>query len=239
MWPFSDKVLVGDSGLLDGFRDCHCHLLPAVDDGVKTLDETIQILEEWELHGVREVWLTPHIMEDIPNEPEDLRQRYEKLKQANQTSVELHLAAEHMLDGLFVKRWAEKVVMPIGHEGTRLLVETSYYTPPMNLSGILDDIRRKGYEPVLAHPERYQYMDRKDYRRWKDSGVLLQLNLPSLAGAYGPKVMKKAEWLLKENMYDYCGTDTHSFEQMMFFLNSKISKKSVRKVKLISDRQEL
>ena len=92
---------------------------------------------------------------------------------------------------------------------------------------------KRGYEPILAHPERYQYMDVKDYKRWKNMGVMLQLNVPSVVGAYGPDVQRKAEWLLKENMYDFCGTDTHSVEQVGLLLNSLISKKTVKRIQAI------
>lgn len=216
---------------MEGFCDCHCHLVPGVDDGVQELDETMQILEEWESLGVKEVWLTPHIMEDIPNEPAMLRDKFEGVTAFYTGDVKLHLAAEHMMDGLFLKRLEKNNVMPIGKDRSKLLVETSYYTPPMNMTDIIERIKARGYEPILAHPERYQYMDRQDYKRWKDRGVLLQLNVPSLVGAYGPEVQWKAEWLLKENLYDYCGTDTHSTGQMELFLNSMISKKAVKRVK--------
>ena len=233
MWLFSDKILVKESGLLEGLCDCHCHLVPGVDDGVQELDETMQILEEWESLGVKEVWLTPHIMEDMPNEPAMLRDKFEEVTAFYTGDVKLHLAAEHMMDGLFLKRLEKNNVMPIGKDRSKLLVETSYYTPPMNMTDIIERIKARGYEPILAHPERYQYMDRQDYKRWKDRGVLLQLNVPSLVGAYGPEVQWKAEWLLKENLYDYCGTDTHSTGQMELFLNSMISKKAVKRVKQI------
>ena len=238
MWLFSDKVLVRESGLLDGFCDCHCHLLPGVDDGVQEMDETMQILEVWASLGVKEVWLTPHIMEDIPNEPVALRKRFETLTGTSTGTIELHLAAEHMMDGLFLKRIGKNEVMPFNvnvnvnvndNDNGKLLVETSYYTPPMNMGAIIERIKEKGYEPLLAHPERYQYMDDSDYKMWKQRGVLLQLNLPSLVGAYGPLVQRKAEWLLKEGMYDYSGTDTHSAVQMEMFLNSMISKKMVKR----------
>ena len=239
MWLFSNRVPVKDSGLLEGFRDCHCHLLPEVDDGVQEMDETMQILKEWESLGMKDVWLTPHIMEDIPNEPSELKQRFTELQQQYTGAVSLHLAAEHMMDGLFLKRLAADEVLPIGADGTRLLVETSYYTPPMNMADVIERIKAKGYEPILAHPERYQYMDKTDYKRWKQRGLLLQLNLPSLVGAYGPGVQWKAEWLLKENMYDYCGSDTHSTNQVEMFLNSEISKKTVKMIKNIAEKQEL
>lgn len=239
MWPFSNKTFISESGLLEGFRDCHCHLLPGVDDGVTELDETMQILGEWERNGVQEVWLTPHIMEDIPNKPSELRERFEKLTANYAGKIELHLAAEHMMDGLFIKRLETNDVLPIGKDKSRLLVETSYYTPPMNMGDLIDRITAKGYDPILAHPERYRYMELPDYKRWKQKGLLLQMNVPSLVGAYGPEVQWKAEWLLKENMYDYCGSDTHSIEHVEFFLNSKINKNTVKKVKKIAEGQKL
>ena len=239
MWLLSNKVLVSESGLLEGFRDCHCHLLPGVDDGVQEADETMQILEEWELCGMKEVWMTPHIMEDIPNEAEALREKMDGVTAGYNGDVKLNLAAEHMMDGLFLRRLEKNEGMPIGTNRDRLLVETSYYTPPMNMAEVIERVKKRGYEPILAHPERYQYMDKEDYRRWKQQGVLMQLNVPSLVGAYGPEVQRKAEWLLDWGMYDYCGTDMHSIEQMRMFLNSEISKKKVKKVKLISDCQVL
>ena len=229
MWLISNKILVRESGMLEGFRDCHCHLLPGVDDGVKRMDDTMHILEEWEQCGVKEVWMTPHIMEDIPNEPDALRERFKDVKATYTGGIKLQLAAEHMMDGLFLRRLEKDEVMSYNGNG-RLLVETSYYTPPINMAEVIERVKRKGYEPILAHPERYQYMDRNDYLRWKQHGVLLQLNVPSLVGAYGPEVQRKAEWLLKENMYDYCGTDTHSVEQVRMFLNSEISKKAAKLV---------
>lgn len=236
MWLLSNKILMADSGILEGFCDWHCHLLPGVDDGVQDVGETLQILEEWEMLGVETVWLTPHIMEDMPNSPDDLKKRVEALRMCYTGHIKQHLAAEHMMDGPFAKRLEQDDVLPIGNSRKQLLVETSYYTPPMNLNEVIDSVTAKGYEPLLAHPERYQYMDRRDYRHWKDQGVLFQLNLPSVVGAYGPEVQQKAEWLLKENMYDYCGTDTHAIEQIGLLLNSEINKKTASKIKRLSAR---
>ncbi len=233
MWLFSEKVSVRDSGLLEAFCDCHSHLLPGVDDGVEKVEETLEILQEWEAAGVKEVWLTPHIMEDIPNEPADLNVRFAELQKQYKGGITMHLAAEHMMDGLFLRRLEADNVMPFGSDGTQLLVETSYYIPPMNMDDIIETIRKEGYDPVMAHPERYQYMERNDFRHWKRKGVLMQLNLPSLVGAYGPEVQQKAEWLLRENMYDLCGSDTHSMDQVELFLDGIISKKTVKQVRKI------
>ena len=239
MWLISNNISVEDSGLLEGFCDIHCHLLPGVDDGVKEREETVRILDRWESLGMSEVWLTPHIMEDIPNKPDELSAHFERFTASYRGHIRLHLAAEHMMDGPFLERLEADDLLPIGKDGKRLLVETSYYIPPMNMDGIIDKVKQKGYEPILAHPERYQYMDFRDYAHWKAKGVLLQLNVPSLVGAYGQEVQAKARKLLDKGMYDCCGTDTHSAEQMDYFLESMISKKVVKKVKQLSESQDL
>ena len=233
MWLLSNKVKVKDSGLLEGFRECHCHLLPGVDDGVKELHETLKILELWQSLGVKEVWLTPHIMEDIPNKTFELKQKCEELKTVAPKGITLRLSAENMMDNLFLQRLEQRDLLPIGRDRQHLLVETSYYNPPMDMHRFFERIKESGYIPVLAHPERYQYMDMSTYKMWKEKGVLLQLNMPSLVGAYGPEVQYKAEKLLDKGMYDYCGTDTHSMRFVEYFLSGKISKKTVRKVQEI------
>jgi tyrosine-protein phosphatase YwqE len=239
MWFLSDKIKVVDSGLLEGFCDCHCHLVPDVDDGVKTVEDSLRILEKWNRLGVKEVWMTPHIMEDIPNKPEVLKDIFENVKASFLGDVKLHLASENMLDNLFLTRLNEGNLLPIGSNEKHLLVETSYYNPPMDMERFFEKIKEKGYTSILAHPERYQYMDMRDYQMWKSKGVLLQLNVPSLVGAYGPEVQWKAEKLLDKGMYDFCGSDTHSMRFVEYFLNSKIAKKTVKKVHEIAFQQEL
>ena len=230
MWLLSNKVKIADSGLLEGFCDWHCHLLPGVDDGVSEIRESLDILERWESLGVREVWLTPHVMEDIANETQALRERFALLGERYKGNILLHLSAENMMDNLLHKRLAAKDLLPIGQRGMHLLVETSYFNPPMDMGKIVDKVKSAGYIPILAHPERYQYMDIGDYKKWKDKGMLMQLNMPSLAGAYGLEVKKKAELLLEKGFYDLAGTDTHSMNFVDFFLNGKIMKNHVKQI---------
>lgn len=206
---FCNKSSFAESGFLQGYTDWHCHLLPGIDDGVQTMDETLQILTSYEKHGVGEVWFTPHIMEDIPNSTTDLREKFQELQAIYKGSVKLHLAAENMLDNLFEERLAANDLLPLGKDGQHLLVETSYFNPPLGLNDILLRIKSKGYFPVLAHPERYVYMKDSDYRQLKSLGIKFQLNLPGLTGFYGPEVKKKAEWILKNGFYDLTGSDTH------------------------------
>ena len=155
MWPFRKKQTLKESGFFRGFTDWHCHILPDVDDGVQTMDEALQILGEYERLGVKEVWLTPHIMEDMPNTTQHLRARFVELQSAYQGNIALNLASENMLDNLFEERLNKNDLLPIGKAGKHLLVETSYFNPPMDLQNILLRIKAKGYYPILAHPERY------------------------------------------------------------------------------------
>lgn len=219
-WPFQKKQTLAESGIFQGMTDYHSHLLPGVDDGVQTPEESLEILRLYEELGIREVWFTPHIMEDIPNTTAGLRSRFEQFQKLYTGNIRLHLAAEYMLDNLFKERQAHRDLLPLGVEGNHLLVETSYFNPPVDLYTMLEKIKLAGYFPVLAHPERYVYMEETDYRRLKELGVRFQLNLPSLVGGYGHWVKKKAEWLRMQSMITLYGTDIHglsSFQRYLFF----------------------
>ena len=222
MWPFHKKLTLEASGFFRGFTDWHSHILPGVDDGVQSMDESLQILAEYERLGVKEVWLTPHIMEDIPNTTEKLRDRFAELKAACQSTVTLHLASENMLDNLFEERLGQDDLLPIGKDGRHLLVETSYFNPPMDLNNILLRIKAKGYYPVLAHPERYLYMSENDYRQLRSMGIQFQLNQFSLLGLYGKDVQKRAKTLQKQGMYNYIGTDLHRISILQNVLRLKL-----------------
>ena len=165
-WTFwkRPKRTLATSDLLRGLTDCHSHLLPGVDDGVRSLDESLQILAEMESAGIRKVWLTPHVMEDMPNTTERLRERFARLQDAYTGPVRLALAAEYMLDNLFAARLEADDVLPLIEERTYLLVETSCFNPPMGFHALLERIRSRGYVPLLAHPERYRYLSLADCR---------------------------------------------------------------------------
>lgn len=252
MFFFSKKTTIAASGVLQGATDHHSHILPGVDDGVETMEEALRILATYEAAGVKTLWLTPHIMEDIPNTPQKLRARFAELQAAYTGNITLHLAAEYMIDNNLRKllqnhclscvRGASDAVaegvetnnlLPIGNKGNHLLVETSYYNPPMRLKDTLRQIKSLGYHPLLAHPERYMYMDNDEYQELHDEGVRFQLNLPSLCGAYGNTVKKRAQWLLKNGLYDAIGSDTHSEEGIKFLMESNVLQNDVERIKHI------
>lgn len=197
---------------LRGTTDWHSHILPGVDDGIQTIEQSIEILNAYADMGIESVWLTPHIMEDFPNTTASLRERFAQLADAWDGPVKLHLGAENMLDTLFESRLADNDLLPL--EDNMLLVETSYYDAPANFDELLEEIVDKGYTPLLAHPERYNYMSPSTYDSLKARGILFQLNSLSLNGAYGPHVRDKAQHLLSAGAYEFSGTDIHSPRQL-------------------------
>ena len=197
------------TGFLSGRTDRHSHILYGVDDGIKTLEDSLAVLAFMESVGISQVWCTPHIMEDTPNTTAALKERFEELNAAYTGNITLHLAAEYMLDPLFEKRLSERDLLTM--EDNMLLVETSTWTPPVNFYDLLENVKKAGYRPILAHPERYRYLKEAGYRKLKDMGVKFQMNLPSIVGFYGETANRKAVWLLENGFYDEFGSDCHRF----------------------------
>ena len=218
------KTTIEESGLFRGYTDWHSHLLPGVDDGIKNFDDALHILRRYEELGVSRVWLTPHVMEDFPNRPADLRQRFDELMAKYSGNIQLRLGSENMLDNLFERRLESDDLLPITDDGDHLLVETSYFSQPVNFWELIDLIQCRGYHVVLAHPERYRYMERRDYIRLKEQSVKFQLNVPSLSGFYGRQAHDNAKWLLSKGFYDLSGFDLHSVKALDFILKSKVRK---------------
>lgn len=217
---------------LAGMTDWHSHLLPGVDDGVKTMAESLEILSAYEDMGIMEAWLTPHIMEDVPNTTATLQTKFNELKAAYTGNVRLHLSAENMIDSLFMERMASNELLSIGMKRDKLLVETSYFNPPVDfLEDTIEKIIDAGYVPVIAHPERYVYVgDIKEYESWKDMGVKFQLNILSTSGFYGPDAKNKSEALLHRHMYDYIGTDIHSKRQLHALQHLQLSSQCAKAI---------
>ena len=214
------KTSISESGVLKGFCDCHTHLLPGVDDGVATIEQSLEVLAYMESQGVSEVWCTPHVMDDIPNPTELLLRKFEELKTAYKGNIQLNLAAEYMLDSEFEKRLAEGDLLKMWDDV--VLVETSTNIPPYNLLNLLENIMSKGYRPMLAHPERYRYMDVADYRHLREIGVYYQLNLPSVVGYYGETAANKALRLLREGSYYAVGSDCHKYSSILSQFNRAV-----------------
>ena len=226
MGLFSHKYSITDKRLLEGATDHHSHILFGVDDGVSKAEESLAILAILEEAGLKSLWLTPHTMEDVPNTTEGLRKRFTELKAMYNGPIELHLASEYMMDELFERHLAEKDFLFHREEGS-VLMETSTWSGPYNFWDMVDRTMRAGFRPVLAHPERYEYMGEKEYSKLHGMGVRLQLNYPSLLGYYGSHVKAKAEFILKKGWYDMAGSDCHRIRSIRHILEEKVLKKDM------------
>ncbi|MFI3277457.1 MAG: CpsB/CapC family capsule biosynthesis tyrosine phosphatase [Rikenellaceae bacterium] len=208
--------------IFDGYVDYHSHILPGVDDGVRTMEESLATLDYFEELGISKAVLTPHIMADDYDDPKLIEDRFAELTTVYKGGVELSLATEYMLDSKFLSHLRSGLKTLSDDD---VLVETSYIAPPTNLDDLLYEISLEGYTPTIAHPERYQYMLREQYEELKDKGYKLQLNLLSLSGQYGQRVMENALYMLKNDMYDIVGSDLHNLNHF---------KQQIEKIKLRS-----
>ncbi|RHR54922.1 CpsB/CapC family capsule biosynthesis tyrosine phosphatase [Parabacteroides sp. AF17-28] len=209
---FSRKKNILQTGLLEGMADVHCHLLPGVDDGVQTEEEAMAAFRALSDMGVASFYLTPHVMEDLPmNNRSFLSEKFAMLQEMLPPGIQVKLAAEYMLDAGFASHQKDGY-LTMGDERL-VLVETSYLSAPPELDGMLYDLTVSGYTPLIAHPERYIYMEHEKYVSLKERGYKFQLNILSLAGFYGKQALDKSRYLLKNGFYDFAGSDFHNLEK--------------------------
>ena len=216
--------------------DVHCHILPGVDDGFQSEDDSIEALRYCEGKGMRKVCLTPHFMKDYSeNTKETITSKFEEFKKKAEAScgIELHLGGEYMLDAKFPEH-LKNGFLTIDREKSLVLCETSYLMCAPNASYMLYDVMLGGYTPVIAHPERYRYASKIQYDNWKNNGYLFQLNLLSLSGAYGELAMEKSHGMLKLGMYDFIGSDMHRLDSYRIPLSKmKLSTKEIDALHLL------
>ena len=198
--------------------DLHSHLIPGIDDGSKSMEESLNLLRGMEALGYKKVITTPHIMFDAyKNTPHIIRDGLASLRQAAKSEgieIEIEAAAEYYLDEGFYDHLHSNDVMSI--KDKYLLFETSYVSKPLQLEEMIFEIGTAGYIPVIAHPERYRYVKdpKKEYTRLKDLGVMFQVNLNSLGGHYGKDAKRKVDFLSSEGMIDFLGSDIHHKKQV-------------------------
>ena len=164
--------------------------------------------------------LTPHFMKDYPdNDRNSITAKFEafKAEAAKVSKIELRLAAEYMLDARFMEHFKQGFLF-LDKDNTHVLCETSYMMYEHGITEMIYEIMLEGLQPVIAHPERYEYANNANYARWKDKNYKFQLNLLSLAGVYGEAAEAKAHFLLKEGFYNYIGSDMHGLGNFERFL---------------------
>lgn len=220
---------------LGGFVDIHNHILPGIDDGAKTVKDSIDLLKGFESFGVTNFIATPHIMQDYyPNTKDTIHASFHHLKSEllNQgiTDVAIDASAEHMIDAHFEELVAQKEILPLRSE--HLLVEMSYLEVSLNFEDAIQKVTSSGLFPVLAHPERYGYLHHKKskFHEYKKNGVLFQLNLLSLSDYYGKDIHASANYLINNKLIEFVGSDIHNIHQLNALKEVKVSKSLIEKV---------
>lgn len=193
--------------------DMHNHLVPGIDDGSQDVDDSVRFVRQLHALGYRKLICTPHVISDLyPNTAETILPAFQLLEsklKAENIPVEIAYAAEFMVTSDFAQLVKAKTLLPFG--GKHILVEMSYIAPSPNMREVIFELQLLGYQPVLAHPERYGYYHQnyKAIFEFIDAGCLFQLNLLSLTGAYGKRVKKMADMLIKDKLISFAGTDLH------------------------------
>ena len=220
-------------GFFQGGCDIHCHLLPGVDDGFPSQEKSFHALKKLEEQGVSKMILTPHFMTIYPeNNRDNIKAKFEAFKAEAERicHIEIRLAGEYMLDKGFQDRFDEGF-LTLDKSGRHVLCETSYKMFGPMFENMLYDIMCEDFQPVIAHPERYEYAGKRIYMGWKNKRYVFQLNLLSLAGAYGEPARLKAHFLLDAGMYDYVGSDMHNLDNFRYFLPKlKLKAKDIDKI---------
>ncbi|WP_240040753.1 tyrosine-protein phosphatase [Pseudocnuella soli] len=194
--------------------DMHAHLLPGIDDGAPDIETSVEMIRGLAALGYQKLIATPHILGDIyPNTPDIIRGKLAEVRTALQDAginVALDAAAEYFIDDHFEDLLREKAPL-LTLKDNYVLVEFSMVTAPYELQQVFFEMQIQDYQPVLAHPERYIYLDRRReiFDTLKDAGCLFQLNMLSLTGHYGRSVKELAEYLLEKGYYNFLGTDLH------------------------------
>ncbi len=193
--------------------DVHCHILPGVDHGAADMATAMDLLRREFDMGIRHVICTSHVTEGtFENTRESLTAAYDALcaeVKRQQLPIELHVSAEYRLDDYFLNQYHADALLPM--PGNWLLVENSFQQELLNLDELLFELQIKGYNIVMAHPERYAYygIRRERYEQLHNAGVKFQINLLSLAGYFGGNARDNALWLIKNNMVEMLGSDMH------------------------------
>ena len=205
--------------VLQGGIDIHNHLLPGIDDGAETLADTLALISAYNRNNITQIIATPHIMSGhYPNTKRSITEALKKtkklLKENGLNHIKITAAAEYMIDDYFEELLERDELLTL--KENYVLIELSYYSPPINLYDLIYKLILKGYTPILAHPERYTFyhQDHESYKKLKELGCLFQLNLLSLTPYYGSEIMKTAKLLLKNGYIDFVASDIHNQNQL-------------------------
>jgi protein-tyrosine phosphatase len=191
--------------------DMHSHVLPGIDDGAATVEDSIFLIKKMMALGIKKIIATPHVMIDYyRNDAESIGNALNLLKaelKNQQIDIDISAAAEHYFDETFEKRIDERKAFTMGDN--YVLFELSFAMQPPNVIPVIQKMKDAGYKPILAHPERYSYMTIDEMKTLRSWGCDLQINTISLSGYYGKQSRKIAEEMIDNQMVDFISSDMH------------------------------
>ncbi len=208
--------------------DIHSHTIFGLDDGAKNAEHSLKLISSMASAGFTSLVTTPHVHSDFyPNTRDGILTQYNKVKKIledHSINIKYRTAAEYMINDGFMQLLEDKEDFLTVYKNY-VLVEMSYLAESPFLHDALFQLQARGYTPILAHPERYNFYHENydQFRQLKEKGCLLQLNTIAITGYYGSHVKKTAIKLLEDGMYDYCGSDMHHsrhFEALKSILSS-------------------
>lgn len=229
MFSFFRKKLTDKFPFHELITDVHSHIMPGVDDGAPDAETSTRLVKGLIDLGYENFTATPHVMEDIwRNDSSSIMAGSSLLMQAlSQSGLnnKVSIAAEYLIDGNFEQLLKDKQPLLCISEN-RVLVEISFIQPPMQLREVFFEMQLQGYQPVFAHPERYNYyhLQRKSLQELHDAGLIFQANLLSFSNYYGPQVRKAVEWMSEKGMIALLGTDLHHDRHLAALRELKLTK---------------
>lgn len=214
--------------------DMHNHILFGIDDGSKTIENSLIMARKFVDLGYTKIIATPHVMANYyENTPEIINEKKELLNTALKTNgipLQIEFAAEYYIDEYFLERVKNReALMTFNNE--YILVETSFLNKPIFFTELIFELRTQGYTPIFAHPERYVYLQNnfEGVEKILETGIKFQINLLSLVGYYSPTAKKLAQWLIQNGHYSFLGTDAHSINHLEL-VNEVYQSKSFSKI---------
>ncbi len=204
--------------------DIHSHLIPGLDDGSPSLEESLNISKELVKLGYQKAVTTPHVIQDAYGVTNEMIvsgvSELNKSLSENDVELEVIPSAEYYADEQFMELISKKDILPFGEN--YVLFETSYLNKPKFLFELIFEMQTASYRPVLAHPERYLYLLEEEslIKSLRDREVLFQLNINSFLGVYSKHSKKLAQKLWKSGSVEFLGTDCHSYKQALLLEKS-------------------
>lgn len=226
--------------------DIHCHIIPGVDDGAPDTEIAVKLVGRMRKWGIERIFASPHVTDtSFENTEETLGPALiglnEALSEVNNDDFKVSRHAEYRIDDFFFNQLEKGNIKTLPQN--YILIENSFMQEPWNLEQVVFDLKLKGYQPILAHPERYSYYaleNKQRYQQLHDAGLLFQINLLSLANHYGGYERDTAEWLIEKGYVDFLGTDLHRSrhaDSIDLYLKSSRAKKHFKQLegRLLND----